>query len=60
VADAGLPAIATGDFHRPEHLLGWKTLLPSRHDEAAVVECLCSRRPVYLARFEADTTLAAA
>jgi predicted metal-dependent phosphoesterase TrpH len=60
VADAGLPAVATGDFHRPEHLLGWKTLLPSRHEEEAVVEYLRSRRPVYLARLEADTALAAA
>jgi 3',5'-nucleoside bisphosphate phosphatase len=60
VADAGLPAVATGDFHRPEHLLGWKTLLPSRHDEAAIIEYLRSRRPVYLARLETDTALAAA
>ena len=59
VADAGLPAVATGDFHHPEHLIGWKTLLPSRHDEMAVVDYLRSRRPVYLARFEADTALAA-
>ena len=29
VADAGLPAVASGDFHTPEHLVGWKTLLPS-------------------------------
>ena len=59
VAEAGLPAVATGDFHHPEHLIGWKTLLPSRHDEMAVVDYLRSRRPVYLARFEADTALAA-
>jgi len=59
VADAGLPAVATGDFHHLEHLIGWKTLLPSRHDEMAVVDYLRSRRPVYLARFEADTALAA-
>jgi 3',5'-nucleoside bisphosphate phosphatase len=60
VANAGLPAIATGDFHRPEHLLGWKTLLPSRHEEAAVVEYLRSHRPVYLARLDDDTALVAA
>ena len=60
VAEAGLPALATGDFHRPEHLLGWKTLLPSRHDVGAVVDYLRSRRPVYLARLEADTALQAA
>jgi hypothetical protein len=28
VAAAGLPGIATGDFHRLEHLHTWKTLLP--------------------------------
>jgi predicted metal-dependent phosphoesterase TrpH len=60
VADAGLPAVATGDFHRPEHLLGWKTLLPSRHEELALVDYLRSRRPVYLAQLEAGTALAAA
>jgi 3',5'-nucleoside bisphosphate phosphatase len=60
VADAGLPVVASGDFHRPEHLLGWKTLLPSQHDEAAVVDYLRSQRPVYLVKLEADTRLLAA
>ena len=40
VAERGLPAVANGDFHRPEHLHGWKTLLPCAKDEAAVVEYL--------------------
>lgn len=60
VADAGLPAVATGDVHQPEHLAGWKTLLPCRHDESAVVEYLRSARPVYLARFELELSRAAA
>ena len=60
VADAGLPAVACGDFHDLEHLAGWKTLLPSMHDEAAVVDYLRSRRPVYLIRLEADTDQLAA
>ena len=60
VADAGLPAVASGDFHDLEHLGGWKTLLPSMHDEAAVVDYLRSRRPVYLIRLEADTDQLAA
>lgn len=60
VADAGLPAVATGDVHRPEHLAGWKTLLPCRHEETVVVEYLRSPRPVYLARFEVDLSRAAA
>ena len=33
VAEGGFPAVATGDFHRPEHLTGWKTLVPSAADE---------------------------
>ena len=32
-AERGLPAVANGDFHRPEHLYGWKTLLPCAKDE---------------------------
>ena len=27
VAESGLPLVATGDFHRLEHLAGWKTML---------------------------------
>jgi hypothetical protein len=54
VAEAGLPAVAAGDFHRPEHLAGWKTLVPGPSDEDAVVRYLRSPRPVYLARLEAE------
>jgi hypothetical protein len=60
VAAAALPAVATGDFHRPEHLTGWKTLVPGPSSEAGLVEYLRSRRPVYLTRLEADETLLAA
>jgi hypothetical protein len=60
VADAGLPAVAAGDFHTPEHLRGWKTLLPSRHDEAAVVDYLRSPRPGYLLRLDDELSRAAA
>lgn len=60
VAEAGLPAVASGDFHVPDHLHGWKTLLPSPHDETAVVDYLRSPRPVYLTRLELDLTRAAA
>jgi hypothetical protein len=49
VAELGLPGIATGDFHRPEHLATWKTLLPCPKDELAVVEYLRSRAPAFLA-----------
>jgi hypothetical protein len=51
VAEAGLPAVATGDFHRPEHLHTWKTLLPCTKDAAGVVDCLRSTRRLYLAPF---------
>jgi hypothetical protein len=60
VAELGLPAVASGDFHDVEHLSGWKTLLPCRQEEAAVVDYLRSRRPVYLIRLEADSTQLAA
>ena len=52
VAAAGLPAVATGDFHRPEHLSTWKTLLPCAKDEAAVVAYLRSLRPAFLVRLD--------
>jgi 3',5'-nucleoside bisphosphate phosphatase len=60
VAEAGLPAVASGDFHEPRHLVGWKTLLPSRHDEEGVVEYLRSPRPVYLARLDDELARVAA
>jgi hypothetical protein len=54
VADAGLAAVACGDFHRAEHLTGWRTLIPCDRDPASVVSYLRSERPVYLARFEPE------
>jgi 3',5'-nucleoside bisphosphate phosphatase len=59
VATAGLPVVASGDFHTPAHLKGWKTLLPSRHDEQTVVDYLRSPRPVYLARLDDELRVAA-
>ena len=50
VAERGLPAVASGDFHRPEHLPGWKTLLPCAKNEGAVVDYLRSPRPAFLTR----------
>ena len=49
VADSGLPGVATGDFHLPEHLATWKTLLPCAKDERAVVTYLRSSAPAFLA-----------
>ena len=54
VCDAGLPAVANGDFHVLEHLSGWKTLLPCAKDEEAVVQYLRSPRPAFLARLERE------
>jgi 3',5'-nucleoside bisphosphate phosphatase len=53
VAQRGLPAVASGDFHRPEHLHGWKTLLPCERSAEAVVRYLRSERPAFLARVDA-------
>jgi predicted metal-dependent phosphoesterase TrpH len=52
VAQARLPVVANGDFHRPEHLGTWKTLVPAEKTEEAVVEYLRSRRPVALTLIE--------
>jgi hypothetical protein len=52
VAEQGLPAVASGDFHEPAHLFGWKTLLPSAKREEAVVEYLRSPRPAFLTRID--------
>jgi predicted metal-dependent phosphoesterase TrpH len=52
VAGEGLPTVASGDFHRPDHLWGWKTLLPCRRNRAEVVAYLRSRRPAYLTRLD--------
>lgn len=48
VARERLPGIASGDFHRTEHLATWKTLVPCLKEEAALVDYLRSQRPTYL------------
>jgi hypothetical protein len=45
------PVVATGDTHKAEQLSSWKTLVPCRKDERAVVEYLRSPERVYLAPF---------
>ena len=60
IADEGLPAVAGGDFHRPEHLAGWRPLVPCAPSEEALVAYLRSPRPVYLTRLDAAPTRAAA
>jgi hypothetical protein len=60
VAEQGLPAVASGDFHEPAHLFGWKTLLPCAKREEAVVEYLRSARPAFLTRIDDAPLLKAA
>jgi hypothetical protein len=48
IADRGLPGVATGDFHRPEHLETWKTLLPCVKTEEAVLAYLRSEAGAYV------------
>ena len=60
VADKGLPTVATGDFHRIEHLSGWKTMLPCAKTEEAVIGYLRSARPAYLLRLDERPHLRAA
>jgi hypothetical protein len=52
VAEAQLPYIASGDFHRLEHLGNWKTIVPCAKNEAAVVSYLRSTAPVHITRFQ--------
>lgn len=60
VAEAGLPAVATGDFHRLEHLSGWKTLIPCARDPEAIAAYLRTPLPVFLSRLgESSVRLAA-
>lgn len=59
VAEAGLPPVATGDFHRAENLASWKTLLRCERDREAVVDCLRSPARVYLTPYTAEEPVAA-
>lgn len=60
VAKAGLPCVASGDFHRLEHLGGWKSVVPCARDEEALIGHLRSRRPVFITEVGAETECAAA
>jgi hypothetical protein len=51
VAERRLPCVASGDFHRREHLDTWKTLLPCAKDGRGVVAFLRSPARGYLAPF---------
>jgi len=53
VAQRRLRFVATGDFHVPEHLFSWKTLLACDRDERAVIEKLRSGDSCALMRIAA-------
>ena len=59
VEQARLPFVACGDFHRPEHLAGWKTLVPCSKEAAMLIGYLRSELPVYLTRLDLDERIAA-
>jgi predicted metal-dependent phosphoesterase TrpH len=52
VAQERLPVVASGDFHWPEHLATWKTLVPAEKSEEAMVAYLRSGKPVSLLAVE--------
>ena len=54
VAAEGLPSVANGDFHGPEHLATWKTQVPAARTGAEVVDYLRSSAPTPIVRFRAD------
>jgi hypothetical protein len=57
VAEENLSVVATGDFHRREHLASWKTLLPCPKREDAVLAYLRSTGFGYVTPFSPDLAL---
>lgn len=49
VSELGLPVVASGDFHRREHLSTWKTLLPCVKEAAVSLTSAPSAVTAYLA-----------
>ena len=45
-----LPHIANSDFHRPEHLYAWKTLLPAERNAPSVLAALRSATGIGMRR----------
>src|SRR5262249_57446109 len=54
-----LPHVASSDFHRPEHLYAWKTLLPAQKNPASVLEALRRGSGIGLIRLEESREAAA-
>jgi hypothetical protein len=55
----GLPCVASGDFHRLEHLNGWKSVILCAREEEAVMRHLRSRRPVFITQLGVEAELTA-
>ena len=52
ISEARLQVVANGDFHRPEHLTSWKTMLPCEKTEEAIVDFLRSPARAQLTVFD--------
>ena len=53
VARARFPYIGNSDFHKPEHLYAWKTLVPARKNEEAVFRALQTKQGLAITRLTA-------
>jgi len=53
VARARFPYIGNSDFHKPEHLYAWKTLVPARKNEEAVFRALQTKHGLAITRLTA-------
>jgi predicted metal-dependent phosphoesterase TrpH len=54
VARARFPYIGNSDFHKPEHLYAWKTLVPARKNEEAVFRALEQKHGLAITRLVED------
>jgi hypothetical protein len=55
VSLGNLPILANSDFHKPQHLYSWKTLLPCEKRVEAVKECIRDNRGVAITLFRNGT-----
>lgn len=59
VARARFPYIGNSDFHKPEHLHAWKTLVPARKNEEAILRKLKEGRGLGVTQLPASVTMIA-
>ncbi|HTO74380.1 MAG TPA: PHP domain-containing protein [Gemmatimonadales bacterium] len=55
VSLGNLPILANSDFHKPQHLYSWKTLLPCEKRVDAVKDCIRDNRGVAITLFRNGT-----